>query len=390
MIGLTTTTMVRGQYKLDHHQLDVAKYAVLTGKSINCIRRDLLDVYGNPIYDAPQFIPTKHLNRVTLTNIKSSLKSFQRNPHGKSTYQPLPEKWGPLNHYRLRLGCDFETYPPLTTAQYNSQFEPPVEPEVAEDYHIPTEDMVRFSHLPDYNHQPPSVLPVPSLPPINTVTSSELTTADLVHVRTTSEEGLHDACYKLKGPVSFGSITAKWVMELQLKDGICTAFLPGGGGFQVYLGQNVFNVDNLKLAGLTIVSHSMLPVNNAMIYDMPPLVVSHDTVLIPINTGFIPNTLDDLKVVLPQHSSRLGKRLDNTFDVLDAFGTDAVDRGFATEYIALHFKNLPCNLSMDATFQDPELRSIHKQALSAALSSKDYSCSDNLVGNITHRMNGTM
>jgi hypothetical protein len=148
--------MGRGEYKLDIHQINVAKYALLTNRSINSIRQDLFSHYDNPIYDKPQLIPTKYLNRVVITNLKTSLKSFQQNPQGRSTYKPLPEGYSPLQHYHyhLRHGCNYQQYLPLTQAQFNSQFEPPtaapsVEPEEDkdDDYHSANNNMVRFSHL---------------------------------------------------------------------------------------------------------------------------------------------------------------------------------------------------------------------------------------------------
>lgn len=378
---LTNSTMPRGSvplFTLNHSQFNVAKYAVLTNKSIHRIRHELLDRYSNPIYDTPHSIPTSYLNETTLTNIKTSLKSFQRNPLGKSNYTALPEGWTPLDHYQVKQGVNRQDYPGLTAAQYRSQCEPPpVQPQFEEDYNSSSE-MVCFSHL---QSAPPSPLP----PATNTATNSTA----LVHVRTTSEDGLPNATYKLRGPVTVGHYSAKWNMEMHLKDEVATGFFPGGGGFQCYLGQNVFNVNNQKLAGLTIVVHYHLPVNNAVIYEKPPLTVSNDTVLVPIPTGIIPNTLGDLKLVLPMHSSRLGDRLENSNDVLDAFATDATDRGFKSEYIALTFKGLPCNLSMDNTFQDEELRGIHKQALKGAVNSCPYSFPDTLVPNVTHSVNGT-
>lgn len=310
-------------FTLNPFQFDVAKYAVLTNKSIHRVRQELIDRYNNPIYDTPRLIPTSYLNKTTLTNIKTSLKSFRRNPKGKSNYTPLPEGWTPLDHYQVKLGVNRQDYPGLTPAQHRSQFEPPtappVEPELEEEDYNSSDKMVCFSHL---QSAPPSLPPA-----TNTATNSTA----LVHVRTTSEDGLPEATYKLRGPVTIGQYSAKWHMEMQLKDDVATGFFPGGGGFQCYLGQNVFNVNNQKLAGLTIVVHYHLPVNNAVIYEKPPLIVSHDTVLVPIPTGIIPNTLGDLKLVLPMHSSRLGDRLENSNDVLDAFATDATDRGFKSE-----------------------------------------------------------
>jgi hypothetical protein len=374
---LTNSTMPRGSplYTLNHSQFAVAKYAVLTNKSIHRVRQELVDRYNNPIYDTPCFIPTGYLNRTTLTNIKTALKSFRRNPKGKSTYTPLPEGWTPLDQYQVKQGVNRQDYPGLTAAQHRSQFEPPTappEPELEEADYNSSDEMVRFSHL-------------QSAPPLPTATNSNA----LVNVRTTSEDGLAEATYRLRGPVTIGGYSSKWQVEMHLTDAVATAFFPGGGGFQAYLGQNVFNVNGQKLAGLTIVCHYHLPVNNAVIFEHPPLIVSPDTVLVPIPTGIIPNTLVDLKLVLPLHSSRLGDRLENSYDVLDAFGTDATDRGFKSEYIALTFKGLPCNLSMDNTFQDEELRSIHKQALKGAVNSCPYDFPDTLVPNVTHSVNGT-
>ena len=53
---LTNSTMPRGSvplFTLNHSQFNVAKYAVLTNKSIHRIRHELLDRYSNPIYDTP-------------------------------------------------------------------------------------------------------------------------------------------------------------------------------------------------------------------------------------------------------------------------------------------------------------------------------------------------
>jgi hypothetical protein len=76
------------------------------------------------------------------------------------------------------------------------------------------------------------------------------TTWSVLVICTTSEVGLPKAHYRLKGAMVIGGITAKWHMELTMQDTVCTGILPNGGGIHAYLGSNVFNVDNQKMAGI--------------------------------------------------------------------------------------------------------------------------------------------
>ena len=111
--------------KPDDLQLDVIRYANIKHFSLARIRSSLVkrDRTSTPVFDNP-YIETKDLNWIHLTNVRKSLKTFQRNPGGKSSYKPLPIGYSPLDHYYQTSNSDFE-FPPITEAEFQSQFEPP-------------------------------------------------------------------------------------------------------------------------------------------------------------------------------------------------------------------------------------------------------------------------
>jgi hypothetical protein len=169
--------------------------------------------------------------------------------------------------------------------------------------------------------------------------------------------------------------------ELALKnEGLTNMLFVGGGGIQAYAGNAVFKVQNRKINALILNVYHSFPLNNAMVLETPAFVASNDTVIIPVITGLNPAAVDDMIKEMRQgrHTSRLGESMDNACDILQAMKTDCEARGFCTENMAITFQNLPRPLSIGPILQDDDIRQLHKQGLTPAVSSKAYECNDTL------------
>jgi hypothetical protein len=373
------------KYAINQHQFNVCKYAMLTGTGIAEMRHNLVDAYNRPIFEG---IPTSYLNRTTISNLKIALRSYQKNYQknhngGKSKYKPLPEKYSVYPDFRPTEGTG-TYYPPLTPEQYQSQFVPPIQDEV---YYYDNDDnnyynyestinmANSFSHL-NHNrrvHLSPAQNPQP--PPLPTGNMAN----EMVVLRTESQAGVPEATYAMRFNTTVHGVLCRFHVELSLKnEGLTTMLFPGGGGIQAYVGTGIFKVLNRKINALILNLYHSFPLNNAMVFESPAIVVSTDTVIVPIITGLCPAALADIAVEIRHHTSRLGESLDNVCDIFQAMKADCESRGSPTELMAITLRNLPRPLSTGPVLQDDDIRQLHPAGLTPAVSSKGYGCNDTL------------
>ena len=154
---------------------------------------------------------------------------------------------------------------------------------------------------------------------------------------------------------------------------------PGGRGLQFNCQSNIFTVNGQKYNAMCSCLTSTNPVDQGMYFCCPAVAIDDKTLAFPLIAGIIP-AFGALKEELnnKEETERLGENLTNVFDVLDSFQVDAESSGFAVQYIAVTFKNMPNPFIRDGTLQGDLIGQVRVGAMKPVISSGMYKCKDTL------------
>lgn len=372
------------KYSQNLDDIDLIKYTIITlppGTSIAFIFKNFVKKrLGESLVPHTEASEVKtyvrHLNNVVVRSIKESLNSFQRNPLGKSSYQPLPQGYNPYDYIIPKPGSEHLRLPPFTYEDWKSQFEPiPIEPvkmppkkkskakqgEVEEDMFSPTKpSTVPNQTATDNANNGPDVPVSPRIPA-------------WLKPRYGSPLGV---------PVHGVDVDYHLIMSFDENN---LAF--AGEIFNLYaaLVNNGAEKNGVKTDVLLLVHVRSHPLDNGQpISGMVPYLGSDSkTIFMPISCSTEPTIFDSvIPTIMSDETKRLGSELQQLGTYCDAFREKAAQCPVYHIKVAIEFKNFPL-FARGGELQMEELIAVNSDQLSTYILSRGYRFTDTVLNKIS-------
>lgn len=377
---------------LNKEQFDLIKYCVVGGYNISDIRKHLRNKWGGPVFHPD--ISVKYLNRTVASNIKRSLLAHQKNPNGRSTFEPVSEGYSPYHEFRA-ADTLLPFFRELSREQFESQFALP------EDVGKQENNMsVQFGHtLPHRNRNtsrqhgprdtstslprmspsrtvpsPPRSASVHSVPPLPSV--GPFPSATRVNISGQDENIIEPSGVLAQNKDANGKIFPTHYSCYLTQMGLGHVVFPGGSSIVFRYGSDQVVKDGRQHNALLVQVNHSFPLDTAMPVRYPAYIQSENTFVLPLPMGCNPESGSKLPEQMAYESERLGDNQNALNNSLQAMRTYMRAVGCGYTWVAITIKNLPHALSTCGSFQAKETLAINSKGLTPILDSNLYSAKD--------------
>ena len=375
------------KYSLSVEDLDLIKYTIITlppGTSIafifnNFVTRRLgrsLVPHTKKATEVQAYIRT--INNEVVSNVKRSLNSFQRNPLGKSSYQPLHQGYNPYDYIIPKPGSEHLHLPPFTYEDWNSQFEPiPFEPG---SIMAPKKKKTKANKVVDEDNMFSPTKP-------STVAN-----------QTAANDNANDSTVPVSPRIlawlrpRYGSAIRSPVLGVDVDYHLIMSFDENnlafaGEIFNLYaaLVNNGAEKNGVKTDVLLLVHVRSHPLDNGQpISGMVPYLGSDSkTIFMPISCSTEPTIFDSvIPTIMSDETKRLGSELQQLGTYCDAFREKAAQCPVYHIKVAIEFKNFPL-FARGGELQMEELIAVNSNQLSTYILSRGYRFTDTVLNKIS-------
>ena len=375
------------KYSLSVEDLDLIKYTIITlppGTSIafifnNFVTRRLgrsLVPHTKKATEVQAYIRT--INNEVVSNVKRSLNSFQRNPLGKSSYQPLHQGYNPYDYIIPKPGSEHLHLPPFTYEDWNSQFEPiPFEPG---SIMAPKKKKTKANKVVDEDNM---FSPTKPSTVANQTAANDNANDSTVPVSPRIPAWLRPRYGSaIRSPVLGVDVDYHLIMSFDENN---LAFVGECFNLWAALVNNGAEKDGVKSDVLLLAHVRPHPLDNGQpIRGMVPFLGSDKkTIFMPISFATEPTIFDSIKsTIMNDETKRLGPELQQLGTYCDAFREKASECPVYHVKVAIEFKNFPLFAS-GGEYQVKELITVDSNRLSPYFASRGYRFTDTVLGVIS-------